>query len=180
MSYYLGIDASLTSPGFCLADEQRPYIRSKNIKTKEKGPYRITEILNEIITGYIMTDEKPKKIIIEGLSFGSRGKGFLNLAELAGIIKYELFRYHYGPDYGLIIVPPASLKQFATGKGNVEKSAMILQAYKESGIEFECSDECDAFWLAQVGRASDGCWDGICHTKLREIVLKKIIGDQKE
>ncbi len=116
------------------------------------------------------------KIAIEGLSFGSKGQGYLNLAELAGIIKYELFSYRYTPGGGLTIVPPTTLKQFATGKGNADKSAMILQAYKEFSLEFTCNDECDAFWLAQVGRAMDGYWDGLNRTKLREGVVEKLRG----
>lgn len=176
MSYYLGIDASLTSPGFCTASGVDPYIRSSHVKSKENGFYRITEILNELRFNYLQSEEKPVRITIEGLSFGSKGQGYLNLAELAGIIKYELFRYKYCPGYGLIIVPPNSLKQFATGKGNADKTAMVLQAYKEFNIEFTCNDECDAFWLAQVGRAMDGYWEGLSRTKVRESVVEKLKG----
>lgn len=45
------------------------------------------------------------------------------------------------------LVPPATLKAYATGKGNADKTAMALAAFKRSGREFPDDNQCDAAWL---------------------------------
>lgn len=171
MIYYFGIDASLTSPGFCVAGDNDPYIKSSSHQSKFKGMKRVEEIVEHLKIGYL-TSLNLNKILIEGYSFGSKGGMVMDRAELVGIIKYILL--HLGHE--LIIIPPTTLKQFATGKGNSDKTAMVLQAYKEFGLEFKCNDECDAFWLVQIGRAMDGHWEGLSRTKVRDAVIEKLKG----
>lgn len=172
MSYYLGIDASLTSPGFCVAGDTIPCIKSTHFKSKNIGFERIFDIYNE--TKAYLTDWIPEKIIMEELPAGSKSPYTIERAELVGVIKNRIYRLDFWNRF--ILVNPSTLKKFATGKGNCDKSAMILQAYKEFGIEFTCNDECDAFWLAQVGRAMDGHWEGLSRTKIREGVIEKLKG----
>ncbi|HHY27201.1 MAG TPA: crossover junction endodeoxyribonuclease RuvC [Desulfitobacterium dehalogenans] len=171
MSYYLGIDASLTSPGFCVAGGISPYISSSNYKSKKTGFERIVDIHDEVVnylSGF------PVKIIMEELPAGSKGSYTIERAELVGVIKSTIYRMNLWGKF--FLVNPSTLKKFATGKGNCDKPAMILQAYKEFGIEFVCNDECDAFWLVQIGRALDGHWDGLNRTKLREGIVEKLKG----
>jgi Holliday junction resolvasome RuvABC endonuclease subunit len=44
-------------------------------------------------------------------------------------------------------LPPASLKKFATGRGNASKTDMAVAAYKRGAVEFTNDNECDAWWL---------------------------------
>ncbi|WP_018306312.1 hypothetical protein [Desulfitobacterium hafniense] len=180
MKYYLGMDMSLTSPGFCWAEEEEPYIESVNFKSKNTGFERIVDIHNEVVN-YLSSFSSSAlgkfslgKIIMEELPAGSRSPYTIERAELVGVIKNAIYRMDLWDKF--ILVNPSTLKKFATGKGNSDKSAMILQAYKEFSLEFTCNDECDAFWLAQVGRAMDGYWDGLNRTKLRESVIEKLKG----
>lgn len=177
MSYYLGIDASLTSPGFCVAQKNNPRLKSNNFKSKNTGFERITDIHDEVIN-YLKEWYPPRKIIMEELPLGSKSPYTIERAELVGVIKSLIYRMNLWDKF--ILVNPSTLKKFATGKGNCDKSAMILQAYKEFKIEFTCNDECDAFWLAQVGRAMDGHWEGLNRTKLREEIIEKLKGGRKE
>lgn len=172
MIFYLGIDPSLTSPGFCVAGDKLPCIESTHFKSKNTGFQRIIDIHNEA-DAYFMS-WIPEKIIMEELPAGSKSPYTIERAELVGVIKNRIYRLNLWNKF--VLVNPSTLKKFATGKGNCDKPAMILQAYKEFGIEFVNNDECDAFWLAQVGRGMDGHWDGLSRTKIREGIIEKLNG----
>ena len=43
-----------------------------------------------------------------------------------------------------ILVPPMTLKKFATGKGNADKDMVIKEVYKRWGHDCTISDEADA------------------------------------
>jgi Holliday junction resolvasome RuvABC endonuclease subunit len=59
----------------------------------------------------------------------------------------RLFCYERG--YATYVLPPTSLKKFATGRGAGDKSGIILAAYKKFGIDLSGrDDEADALWLA--------------------------------
>jgi crossover junction endodeoxyribonuclease RuvC len=55
-------------------------------------------------------------VILEGYSYGSTGKVF-NIAENTAILKYNL----WDSRIPFLIVPPTTIKKFATGKGNANK-----------------------------------------------------------
>ncbi len=59
------------------------------------------------------------QIAIEGYSMGSKGRVF-HIAENTGILKYKI----YNLGIPLEIVPPTTVKKFATGKGNADKGMM--------------------------------------------------------
>ncbi len=63
--------------------------------------------------------------------------------QLHGIVK-RLCRRSKMP---YAFVPPATLKVYATGKGNSDKTQMALAALKRAGREFGDDNQCDAFWL---------------------------------
>lgn len=49
------------------------------------------------------------------------------------------------------LVPPSTLKLYATGRGNASKEDMAEAAYRRAGLRFRTSDECDAWWLRAAG-----------------------------
>lgn len=50
-----------------------------------------------------------------------------------------------------ILVTAASLKTFATGRGNADKIAMVVAARDRLGYEGENDNEADAIWLCELG-----------------------------
>jgi Holliday junction resolvasome RuvABC endonuclease subunit len=46
-----------------------------------------------------------------------------------------------------VLITPASVKKYATGRGNAGKPEMAVAAFKRAGIEFADDNECDAWWL---------------------------------
>lgn len=91
---------------------------------------------------------------VEGPSFNSEKQG----SGLYGVGWQMASLHALADELGsrLVEVPPATLKKWATGKGNTPKDAMKLAVYKRFGVEFENDLKCDklfAFLLAKFGEA---------------------------
>jgi hypothetical protein len=71
-----------------------------------------------------------EQIAIEGYSMGSKGKVF-HIAENTGVLKYKI----YNSGVPLEVVPPTTVKKWATGKGNADKEQMHQAFMKDTGID---------------------------------------------
>jgi len=78
-------------------------------------------------------------------------------------------------DYRVLTVSPAELKKFATGKGNADKTAMLLAAKREGWIDppGATDDQADAWWLWVLGHAALGTWH-VPQTAYRTAVIDGI------
>ncbi|PJN24254.1 Holliday junction endonuclease [Kitasatospora sp. CB02891] len=83
--------------------------------------------------------------VIEDLPVGARSAGITGMVH--GVVR-ETLNIASVP-YALI--SPATLKAYATGAGNADKTAMALAAFKRYGIEFADDNQCDAWWLRAAG-----------------------------
>jgi len=110
---------------------------------KLKGMPRLKAFADKL---YELLDEyEPDFCIIEGYGFANKHT-LVTLVEVGTVMKYTLHLYRVP----ILDVPPTSLKKFVSGKGNVKKDVMMLEAYKR--WQFEGTDnEVDAFCLAQFG-----------------------------
>lgn len=90
-------------------------------------------------------------VIIEGYSHHSPGS-VLDLAELGGILRHALWEHGV---FKYFEVAPGSLKLFLQ-KGNLSKDRHLVQAYKRWQVDFDNTDECDAFTLVRMGEAALG------------------------
>jgi len=87
--------------------------------------------------------------VIEGFSFGSP-QGATEAGGLGSAIRIALTE----TCIPFAIVPPSTLKKFATGKGNAGKDDMKLAALQRFGLTFTgtgSGDRCDARWLQEMG-----------------------------
>lgn len=145
----LGIDASLTGTGYCLLEDGE-VSRAGTIKTKLRGVERLIEIRSQL--GAILdgadTGSGLELVCLEGYSFGSQGRAVFNIGELGGVIRCLLY------DQGVkwVEVAPATLKKFATGKGNVKKDQIALHVYKRWGYTSPDNNVADAYVLAKIGQ----------------------------
>ena len=71
-------------------------------------------------------------IALEGYSFGSKGKVF-HIAENTGVLKYKI----HNTGVPLEVIPPTTIKKFATGKGNADKIMMHRYFKSDTGIELK-------------------------------------------
>jgi crossover junction endodeoxyribonuclease RuvC len=153
----MGIDLSLRATGIVIRDtDDLPdplnlflqWLIKSSPTTDQKMIDRLCEIRNKVVD--VIEVKKPDKIVIEGLSYGSKNTSSLcDLAKLNFAI--EVYCKHMGIPYEM--VPPTTLKKFVTGKGNCKKDLMLMKVFKRWGVEFEDDNLCDAFALCKYGEA---------------------------
>src|ERR1700690_2602661 len=115
-------------------------------------------------------DAEPDLIAIEGYSYGSKA-GREMAGELGGVLRHML--WHCGFTY--IDVPPTTLKQYVTGKGNAQKSMMIKEVYKKWQYEAADDNEADAYSLARL--AADY---HLGATKIEKMLAKIVVVDGRK
>ncbi|HEY9417981.1 MAG TPA: hypothetical protein VIQ30_24745 [Pseudonocardia sp.] len=125
-----GLDLSITATGVAVEDT------TWTIRPTEKGDKRLSEIREGVRRALACN-----LVAIEDLPTHAKAAGITGMVH--GVIRAYLCDWHI--PYALIT--PASLKKYATGKGNCDKTAMALAAFKRAGIEFGDDNECDAWWL---------------------------------
>lgn len=149
----IGVDLSLTATGICGRGGPDTISPPKGMTGMERLNWMLT-----VIRGCILSPEETEEehrqtlVVFEGLSYGSNDPSAQERAGLAYLLRHAL--YTRGVPY--ILVPPTTLKKFVTGKGNAEKSLMLLEVYKRFGITAANDNEADAVGLYHVGMAYAG------------------------
>lgn len=88
---------------------------------------------------------RPSLAVVEGYGFASQSLAVS--VELGTHFRRALHRMNVP----WIMVAPTKLKKFVTGKGNGDKNAIMLEAYKRFGIDTADDNQCDAACLAYFG-----------------------------
>ncbi len=155
----VGLDLSLTSTGVARADGD-----TVRIRTISNGPERIDFINQAVIANIGRVD----LVVIEGYSFGSKGAAVFQIGELGGVIRHTL--WSHGTPFA--VVPPTTLKKYATGSGVAKKPDMRMALYKRAGIDNQHDDEVDAWWLRQAGLDHYGHAEIVLPATHREALAK--------
>jgi Holliday junction resolvasome RuvABC endonuclease subunit len=130
----LALDLSVTATGMCHPDG-----RTETINTNPKdGDRRLTVITNQIMRAVLSGIDVA---LIEGPVVRSSAAVVIGMVH--GVVRELLIRH----DVPYAVVTPATLKAYATGKGNADKTAMAIAALKRAGLEFGDDNQCDAWWL---------------------------------
>ncbi|MER7500486.1 hypothetical protein AB0L05_27890 [Nonomuraea pusilla] len=148
----IGLDLSLTSTGIALSDGSTATFKTKT----SDGDHRLTLIRQAVAVAvggpkFMGNPDSPPAalVVIEDVP-PVRGHALVVLGMVHGAVR-ELLA-NAGVPYAL--VPPGSLKKYATGDGGADKTAMAMAAYKRAGREFpgdKGGDQCDAWWLRAMG-----------------------------
>jgi len=147
---FCGIDASFTSTGVVIIDEEGEIVEQKLIITKKNSndkydiEHRILKVVDELLL--LKNYNNLYNVYIEGISFGSRGEAAEQLAALNYFIRISLLQR------GIFfnVIPPTKLKKFITGTGQAKKELMLKEVYKKWGQDFNSNDLCDAYSLARM------------------------------
>lgn len=163
MPRVLGIDPSLS--GFTIADAWLRPLRDG------EAPVLMTDLVaipappaTQELTGRILRLEElarraivrireaePDAVFLEGYSYNSRGAVVL-LGEFGGVFRCRLLEVAMLENgFPVYEVPPATLKKFATGKGNANKALVTSALAARFSRTFASDDEADAFGLSQLG-----------------------------
>jgi hypothetical protein len=139
----VAFDLSLTSTG--VADRNG----TRRIIPKSTGCERLAEIRDAVLFashkgrwGVNAPSDPPDLVVIEGYSYASGNKAH-DVGEMGGVVRLAL--YEAGIPFE--VVSPATIKMFATGKGNASKDDVLLAAVRRLGYEGGSKDEADALWL---------------------------------
>lgn len=160
---YVGIDPS-TKTGVVILSEDGNVIKAEEITTEvEEEPQRFMDIANQLSN---MLDYKDE-VCIEGFSYNSRGKAISTQYGIGWITRVLLLLN----DLKYTDIPPATLKKFASGKGNIKKDELAVEIFERWGFKHKSDNVRDAYVLAQIARALDGKMDIF---KFQEEALKKV------
>jgi hypothetical protein len=148
-----GIDYSIRTPAVCVfaAKENEAFTFSRCrfyflTDTKKYADFFLKNIQGERSQDWNSDEERYKSIAdwtvdkligcdqisLEGYSMGSKGKVF-NIAENTGVLKYKI----HNMGIPLEVVAPTSIKKFATGRGNADKTMMHKSFVGETGYNLK-------------------------------------------
>lgn len=134
----VGLDLSITATGCTHPDGE-----TETWKYHAKhGDRRLRFIADEV---QALALQRPDLVVIEDLPTHAHGAGITGMVH--GAARCELLR----AEIPYALVTPATLKKYATGKGNADKTAMALALYKRTGLELADDNQVDAFWLRAAG-----------------------------
>lgn len=134
----IGLDLSLTATGIAYADGTTSTVKTRTVDG-DRRLLHIVEAVGEAI------ELGARLAIIEDLPTHAKAAGITGMVH--GAVRLALIEQ--GVPY--VLVPAATLKAYATGKGNVDKTAMAIAALKRGNIEFADDNQCDAWWLRAAG-----------------------------
>lgn len=146
---YIGLDPSLT--GFGVAAVGPGLDSTWLLSPKKRGVDRLLEIsysLSDLFADIQRGEARIADVAIEDTVRASYSASALG--ELAGTVKITCHTVLEGQARYPLKVPPATLKKFATGRGNAKKVEVMLSAYKKWDKEFTDDNEADAYVLARI------------------------------
>jgi len=151
MSLYIAIDPSLTSTGVVLLKDGELLsmltIKTEPTETAAQELSRLQSIVQkifEVVSKY--HGKEDLKAVMEAPSYCSKSSAIVQLSGLNYLLRDRFSDWHIP----LAIVPPMSLKKFASGKGNSKKEDMKLAVFKRWNFENKSNDIVDSFALAKM------------------------------
>ncbi|MFI6228904.1 hypothetical protein ACIBCR_16495 [Micromonospora echinospora] len=134
----VGLDLSITATGIAWCDGT-----TYTVTTKATGDRRLVAIVSEVSRA--VEGRGIHLVVIEDLPTHAKAAGITGMVH--GAVRAWLIDHNV--PYALIT--PASLKKYATGKGNAGKPDMAVAAYKRLNREPADDNQVDALWLRAAG-----------------------------
>lgn len=132
----VGLDLSITATGIASVTG-KCYTVGGNSKLGDKRLSVIEKSLQKHL--------KADVYMIEDLPINAHGSGITGMVH--GVTRNLLLQYNKP----YVLIPPASLKKYATGKGNANKLDMADSLYKHFGLQLADDNQVDAYWLRLMG-----------------------------
>lgn len=132
----LGLDLSITATGIAFPDGT-----THTLRPHTNGDQRLLEIVEDLTVPIMCAD----LVVIEGPVV--RSNAAVTIGMVHGAIRTLLLK----EETPYATVPPATLKKYATGRGNATKPDMRMELYKRTGIDLGDDNQVDAWWLQAAG-----------------------------
>lgn len=139
----VGIDPSLTATGIALSDGSLITVGGD----AKRGDERLLDISCAVGSACHNAD----LIVIENYVNGSPSAGVSG--QVHGVVRLMCLR----ASVPYAMVPPTTLKKYATGSGAAKKADMRMALYKRTGLDCNDPDQVDAWWLRAAGLQWLGC-----------------------
>lgn len=141
---FVGVDQSLNASGICVLTSDGAVQTLLTVEHKEGGAIDVK--LLSIRRAVISAISGCSFGAMEGYAYDSVHRAF-DLGEVAGTVKVAMLEHQVG----YVVVPPVTLKLYATGLSHASKDDMVAAA-KAEGVDPSNDNEADAFFLARVAR----------------------------
>lgn len=184
MTYYIGIDPSVTCTGMIvLGDGEVNDYRIKPHKVLIPGwkstVSRYLDIAKRIMETLDLFDGADKRILLEDYAprYMSTAIPQIELgAHIRAGLQVHCYKY---PETSVEFISPKELKKFATGKGNASKIEVATAIARRFGVDYKGDDNLyDAYGLARMLMAADGRYDNLNLGMIE--VVKKAINRKRE
>lgn len=162
----IGIDPSITATGIC--DDQG------NL-TVAGGPAHMGDLRLPVIADAVQQAVErslAQLAVIEDLPFNAHSAGVSGMVQ--GVIRARLIALKVP----YVLVVPSTLKKFATGNGNANKSDMRMAMFQRSGQDVRSDDQVDAWWLWVAGRQAMG--EAIVQMPAAQVKALEVVGWPEE
>ena len=149
---FLGVDPSLRSTGYCYKDADENYVVGRIKSGSLRNAPRLSYVLGsfrEIVEEASLQHTDFLSVGYEDYAMGIRGGRSFSIGELGGVLKLHL----WASRVPIMLIPPTSLKMFATGKGNADKPDVIQAVVENYGVEVNNDDEADAVVAYHMAQA---------------------------
>jgi crossover junction endodeoxyribonuclease RuvC len=93
-------------------------------------------------------------IYLENYAFRANDGRAQFAVELGGLLRWKLIDFSESAE--VYEVAPATLKKFATGRGNASKEQVCAALARRYDVDFKSNDEYDAFGLFRLGLVCEG------------------------
>jgi Holliday junction resolvasome RuvABC endonuclease subunit len=131
----LALDLSISATGIAT-----PAGSLLTVRPSGTGDRRLVAIRDQVRQ---FTVTRPDIAVLEDLPTGVRNAAAGALGMLHGVIRSDLL--DRGVPY--LTVPPATLKVYATGRGNAPKPDLRMDLYKRTRLDVADDNQVDAAWL---------------------------------
>ncbi len=133
----VGLDLSITATGVAFGDVAQTWKLPSRL-----GDARLLSIATAV--GSIAVEDVDL-VVIEDLPTHAHGAGITGMVH--GAVRVALMK----ANVPYVLVTPATLKKYATGRGNATKAEMAVALYKRFGLELADDNQVGAFWLRAAG-----------------------------
>lgn len=150
MTTFLGVDPSLTGTGIAIVrdgkviDWNRYGYSLKQTATLEEKAERMMHVLKGVL---LAQGRHVDVIVIEGLSFGSKGQSTRDLAGLWWYLVCSLRQR----GYTVLTRSPQQRAKYATGNGRAKKAEVVAAVNETYGLDLKDDNIADAIVLAAMG-----------------------------
>lgn len=144
----LALDLSLTATGVAYPDGTTALYKTSPLPDKADAAKarRLIELERRIMDAIMAW--LPDVVVVEGFSYGSKGASVDQVYGLGWVVRLAIVNLQFP----LAVVPPASVKKYATGSGNAKKPDMRMAMFKFTGDDIQDDNECDAKWMWLMAR----------------------------